>query len=195
MKEIWLTKAENNNPNYIGSIKISKKILESGLVIPNKYTKRFITNLSESYKNSSTLKLSIVIDKENFETGITIPENSTDDNIYLRLFFKDELKDYINKKVHQIVLSNNEELILEFYVGDKENNFKLELIKIDKDVFVSKSKSVIKGESNEEAFKNWLIDKSNFAPRTCNSYISCIRRADTVLGTDTFSVDRIGQIE
>lgn len=69
------------------------------------------------------------------------------------------------------------------------------MIKIDKDVFVNKSKSVIEGRSNEEAFKNWLIDKANFAPKTCSLYISCIRRADTVLGTDTFSIDRISQIE
>ncbi|WP_294392625.1 hypothetical protein, partial [uncultured Clostridium sp.] len=60
---------------------------------------------------------------------------------------------------------------------------------------INKSKSEIEGKSHEESFKNWLIDKDNFAPKTCSSYISCIRRVDTVLGTNIFSIDRISEIE
>ena len=49
--------------------------------------------------------------------------------MYIRMFFKKELKDYLNNKVKGE--SNQDNLYLDFYVGDEKDTFKLEVIKID----------------------------------------------------------------
>lgn len=176
------SKPENNNTNYIGRRKIVNGLFERGTAISNNYVDKFIENLSEELKYSSGVNVKIIVDNKDFEARIDRPRSHSEESMYIRLFFKKELKDYLNKKVKKEL--SGQELYLDFYVGNEKDTFMIELIK----------SSVLEEDSNEESFKAWMVNKLNCKPKTSNTYTSCIKKIDDILGTNIFYIEEIDDI-
>lgn len=128
MKQNSWSKPENNNSNYIGRRKIVHGLFERGTAISNKCVDKFLENLSEELKYSSGVKVKIIVDDKEFEARIDRPKSHSEESMYMRMFFRKELKEYLNQKVKKE--QNGQELYLDFYVGDEKDTFKLEVIKI-----------------------------------------------------------------
>lgn len=136
MKQNSWSKPENNNSNYIGRRKIVHGLFERGTAISNKCVDKFLGNLSEELKYSSGVQIKVIVDNKEFEARMDRPRSHSEESRYIRLFFKKELKDYLNDKIK--AESNINELYLDFYVGNKKDTFKLEVVKVagsDKFIF------------------------------------------------------------
>lgn len=136
MKQSSWSKPQNNNVNYIARRKVVNGLFERGTAIANEYKDRFIGNLSQKLKYSSGVNIKIIVDNKEFTARIDRPKSHSEESRYIRMFFKKELKDYLNNKVKDEL--NIDELYLDFYVGDEKDTFKLEVVniaKLDKFIF------------------------------------------------------------
>ena len=115
MKQSSWSKPQNNNVNYIARRKVVDGLFEMGTAIANEY------------KYSSGVNVKIIVDNNEFSGRIDRPKSHSEESMYIRMFFKKELKDYLNNNIKDEL--NIDELYLDFYVGDEKDTFIAKLIK------------------------------------------------------------------
>lgn len=177
---------------YIFKKEVDKSTFTSKITIPVKSEELIKNNLSSTLEKGSSLLIKFVMDEREFNASIAWP-NIKDGRNVTQIGYGKELKDYLSNEFQTSydILINKEDKVpdelkeyMEFYICSEEDTFMIELIK----------SSVSEKDSNEESYKEWMINKLNCTPKTTNTYISCIKKIDDVLGTNTFYLEEIDDI-
>lgn len=139
------SKIENKDINSIARKTVDYSTFKYGTVIPARYYKGFLDNLSGELIKGSKINVTLTIEGKNYESVVDYP-NLNRKNSVIRIMFSKKLKDYLAKELYisyNYIIEmkdrqNNNKLIklpeelkesMDFYKGPQKDTFIVKLIR------------------------------------------------------------------
>ncbi len=172
---------------------VDKSALTSKITVPVKAEEIILNKLGGKLQKGQSIPVTFIIDNKKFESRISYIDRKTEKSV-VQIIISKEMEKYLSQELktsYDYLINNDNKKLpdelkeyMEFYACREEDTFMIELIK----------SSVSEENSNEENYKEWVMNKLNCTSKTANTYASCIKKIDDVLGTDTFYIEEIDDI-
>lgn len=140
------SKIETDNEAFISRKTVDPSTFDYGSVIPQRYHKAFLENLSENLSRGQQISITLYVNEKKFEASINCPNLNRKDTV-IRLSFDKKFKEYLSKELNvsyaYIVNIKNQGIskgknikvpdefkeYMDFYIGPEKNTFIVKLIK------------------------------------------------------------------